>query len=91
MSTKAVVGRALRETGAALKQASGAEVRLLLAVMVVVVCGYILARRPERAVWSPKVYVLFGTDDEYVVLTPSRFRLVREGINLLRSILFDLF
>ena len=55
MSTKAVVGRALRETGAALKQASGAEVRLLLVVMVVVVCGYILARRPERAVWRPKV------------------------------------
>ena len=28
-SVKAVVGRALRETGAALKHASGAEVRLL--------------------------------------------------------------
>ena len=55
MSTKAVVGRALRETGAALKQASGAEVRLLLVAMVVVMCGYILARRPERAVWRPKV------------------------------------
>lgn len=42
MSAKAVVGRALRETGAALKQASGAEVRPFLVVMVVVVLGYLL-------------------------------------------------
>ena len=37
MSAKAVVGRALRETGAALKQASGMEVSTILVLIIIVV------------------------------------------------------
>ena len=81
MSAKAVVGRALRETGAALKQASGAEVRPFLVVMVVVVLGYLLHGDQSGAVLDggrTKVYVLiWHTDEEYVVLVIlSSFRLV---------------
>ena len=80
MSAKAVVGRALRETGAALKQASGAEVRPFLVVMVVVVWGYLLHGDQSGAVLDGGGGGMcwFGpTDEEYVVLVIlSSFRLV---------------
>ena len=96
MSSKAVVGRALRETGAALKQASGAEVRLVLVVTAAMVCGYTLRCDQSWTVWRTKLYALIGTGDElsHVRGADSSFSPVppgREGIGLFRSIFFGLF